>query len=161
VVEIPIQPTRKTPKILGVDLGRRDIATTSEGKSWDGKQLKETRARFTRVRASIQTKRTKSSKKLLRRLSGSERRFQAWINHNISKQLVCDANEIKAAIAFEDLTGIARRRKRAEMSGKPTSPTDSTPLSPRKRGNQITSVTLKVSNEINGMQTTKAQLLIA
>jgi putative transposase len=111
VVEIPIQPTRKTPKILGVDLGRRDIATTSEGKSWDGKQLKETRARFTRVRASIQTKRTKSSKKLLRRLSGSERRFQAWINHNISKQLVCDANEIKAAIAFEDLTGIRQTAK--------------------------------------------------
>nr|WP_256478738.1 hypothetical protein [Chroococcidiopsis sp. CCMEE 29] len=37
VVDIPTQPTSKTPKVIGVDLGRRDIATTSTGKSWNGK----------------------------------------------------------------------------------------------------------------------------
>lgn len=109
-VEIPTQPKNKTPKVLGVDLGWRDIATTSTNKSWNGKQLRETRAKFARVRASIQSKRTKSSKRLLRRLSGKERRFQKWVNHNISKQLVADAREF-GAIAFEDLSGIRQRTK--------------------------------------------------
>lgn len=123
VVEVLTQPKHKTPKVLGVDVGLRDIATTSTGNAWDGKQLRETRARFARTRASIQrgvtrrrtahsnlrSKRTKSSKRLLRRLSGRERRFQKWV-HNISKQLVEEAKEL-GAIAFEDLTGIRQRAK--------------------------------------------------
>lgn len=110
VVEVPTQPKHKTPKVLGVDVGLRDIATTSTGKAWDGRQLRETRARFARTRASIQSKRTLSSKRLLRRLSGREQRFQKWINHNISKQLVEEAKGY-GAIAFEDLTGIRQRAK--------------------------------------------------
>ena len=42
----------------------------------------------------------------MRRLSGRERRFQKWLNHNISKQLVQDAQNSNAALAFEDLTNI-------------------------------------------------------
>jgi IS605 OrfB family transposase len=110
VVEVPTQPRNRTPKVLGVDLGLRDIASTSTGKSWHGQQLRETRAKFARVRASIQSKRTKSSKRLLRRLSGRERRFQKWVNHNISKQLVAEAKNF-GVIAFEDLTGIRQRAK--------------------------------------------------
>ena len=110
VIEVPTQPKYKTSKVLGVDVGLRDIASTSTSKSWDGKQLRETRAKFARVRASIQSKRTKSSKRLLRRLSGKERRFQKWVNHNISKQLVEEAKEF-GTIAFEDLSGIRQRAK--------------------------------------------------
>ncbi len=110
VVEVPTQPRNKTPKVLGVDVGLRDIASTSTGKSWDGQQLRKTRAKFARVCASIQSKRTKSSKRLLRRLSGRERRFQKWVNHNISKQLIAEAKEF-GVIAFEDLTGIRQRAK--------------------------------------------------
>ncbi|WP_235441035.1 RNA-guided endonuclease InsQ/TnpB family protein, partial [Limnoraphis robusta] len=111
VVEVPTQPKNQTPKVLGVDLGIRDIATTSTGKSWDGEKLRETRSRFVRVRASIQSKRTKSSKRLLRRLSGKESRFQKWVNHNISKQLIEVAQQLNSAIAFEDLSGIRLRTK--------------------------------------------------
>ncbi len=111
VVEIPTQPKGKTPKVLGVDLGRRDVATTSTGKSWNGEKLRETRNKFVRVRASIQSKRTKSSKRLLRRLSGKESRFQKWVNHNISKQLVDEAQQLNRKIAFEDLSGIRLRTK--------------------------------------------------
>lgn len=110
VVEVPTQPRNQTPKVLGVDVGLRDIASTNTGKSWDGKQLRETRVRFARVRASVQSKRTKSSKRLLKRLSGRERRFQKWVNHNISKQLVTEALEF-GVIAFEDLTGIRQTAK--------------------------------------------------
>ena len=134
VVEVPTQPLGKTPKVLGVDLGLRDIAATSTGKAWNGEKLRETRNKFVRVRASIQSKRTKSSKKLLRRLSGKESRFQKWVNHvlktlaggqptpvtlvetgasfrNISKQLVDEAQQLNSVIAFEDLSGIRLRTK--------------------------------------------------
>lgn len=110
-VELETPPTGKTPKVLGVDLGRRDIATTSSGKSWDGKQLQKTRAKFAKVRASVQSKGTKGAKRLLKRLSGRESRFQRHVNHNISKQLVKEAKESSSAIAFEDLSGIRQRAK--------------------------------------------------
>ncbi len=42
VVEIDTPPTGKTPKVIGVDLGRRDIATTSSGKAWNGGKLQAT-----------------------------------------------------------------------------------------------------------------------
>ncbi|MDP8966599.1 MAG: transposase [Cyanobacteriota bacterium] len=106
VVEIDTPPTGKTPKVIGVDLGRRDTATTSTGKSWDGSQIQSVRDRFSRVRANVQSKRTRNSRRFMRRLSGRERRFQEWVNHNISKQLVTDAKGQGAALAFEDLTGI-------------------------------------------------------
>jgi IS605 OrfB family transposase len=106
VVEIDTPPTGKTPKVIGVDLGRRDIATTSTGKSWSGSQIQSVRDRFSRVRTNVQRKRSRNSRRLLRRLSGRERRFQEWLNHNISKQLVTEAKISGAALAFEDLTGI-------------------------------------------------------
>ncbi|MGF1936968.1 MAG: RNA-guided endonuclease InsQ/TnpB family protein [Nostoc sp. ChiQUE02] len=119
VVNIPTQPTGKTPKVIGVDLGRRDIATTSTGKSWSGKQIQNTRDRYSKVRANVQSKRTRSSRRLLRRLSGRERKFQEWLNHNISKQIVQDAKRLNAALSFEDLTNIReslnqKRRSKVE-----------------------------------------------
>jgi IS605 OrfB family transposase len=105
-VDLPTEPTGKTPKIIGVDLGRRDIATTSTGKSWSGAQIQTTRDRYSKVRANVQSKRTRNSRRLMRRLQGREQRFQKWLNHNISKQLVHSAKQVNAALSFEDLSGI-------------------------------------------------------
>ncbi len=118
-VDIPTDPTGKTPKVIGVDLGRRDIATTSTGQSWSGEQIQNTRDRYSKVRANVQSKRTRSSRRLMRRLSGRERRFQKWLNHNISKQLVQDAKSGNATLAFEDLTNI-----RESLNQKPRSKTE-------------------------------------
>lgn len=114
VVEIGTPPTGKTPKIIGIDLGRRDIATTSTGKAWNGSKLQTTRAKFSRVRASLQSKRTIGARRLLKRLSGKEARFQKNINHTISRHLVNEAKQSRSAIAFEDLTGI---RDSAKVKG--------------------------------------------
>jgi IS605 OrfB family transposase len=105
-IELDTPPTGKTPKVVGVDLGRRDIATTSTGKAWNGKNLQSVRDRYSKIRAGVSSKRTSSSRKLLRRLCGRERRFQEWVNHNISKELVQEAKSVGAALAFEDLTNI-------------------------------------------------------
>ena len=118
-VEIPTDPTGKTPKVIGVDLGRRDIATTSTEKSWSGDAIQSARDRYSKVRSNVQSKRTRSSRKLLRRLQGREQRFQKWTNHNISKELVTEAKLSNAALAFEDLTNI-----RASLNEKPRSKTE-------------------------------------
>ncbi|XWK89871.1 MAG: transposase [Phormidium sp.] len=55
-VDLPTEPTGKTPKVIGVDLGRRDIATTSTGKAWNGKQIESVRDRYSKVRAKVQSK---------------------------------------------------------------------------------------------------------
>jgi len=117
-VDIPTDPTGKTPKVIGVNLGRRDIATTSTGKSWSGEKIQNTRDRYSKVRSSVQSKRTRSSRRLLRRLCGKEQRFQKWLNHNISKQLIQDARRNHAALAFENLTSI-----RESLNQKPRSKT--------------------------------------
>ena len=118
-VHLPTNPTGKTPKVIGVDLGRREIATTSTGNSWSGKQIQAIRDRYSQVRANVQRKRTRNSRRLLRRLSGREQRFQKWLNHNISKQLVQEAKQLNAALAFEDLTGI-----RDSLNEKPRNKTE-------------------------------------
>jgi IS605 OrfB family transposase len=111
-------------KVIGVDFGRRDIAVTSKGDKWDGKPMQKVRDKYAKARESIQrkasakadatrTKGTRSSRRrcreLLQRLSGKERRYQAWLNHNISKTIILDAKTLSAIVAIEDLTGITDR----------------------------------------------------
>jgi putative transposase len=102
--------------VIGVDLGRRDIAVTSDGDSWSGEDIEQVRDKFSRVRASLQQKATKGTRstrrrarQILKRLSGRERRYQAWLNHTISRTIVNKAKSENAAIAIEDLTGIRER----------------------------------------------------
>lgn len=120
-VDLPTEPTGKTPKtkVIGVDLGRREIAATSTGKTWSGHPIQSVRDRYTKVRANVQSKRSRNSRRLLRRLSGREQRFQKWLNHNISCQLIREAKELNAALAFEDLTNI-----RQSLNQKPRSKTE-------------------------------------
>ncbi len=113
-----------TTEAIGVDLGRTDIAhtkdsvplTRAEGDNWNGQQLTKVRNHHSRLRAALQhkaSKGTRSSRRrcrqLLQRLSGKERRFQAWVNHRISKAIVSRAKAVSSAIALEDLTGIRER----------------------------------------------------
>ncbi|BAZ31685.1 transposase, IS1341 family protein [Cylindrospermum sp. NIES-4074] len=106
----------KSNNVIGVDFGRRDIAVTSNGDKWDGQQINDVRDKFFRVRSSLQKKATKGTRstrrrarKILQRLSGSERRFQQWLNHKISKSIIQDALKIDAVVAIENLTGIRER----------------------------------------------------
>lgn len=112
-----------TDDVLGIDLGRTDIAVTSEGDTFSGKQVAQVRDKFSRVRASVQkraSKGTRSSRRrcreLLKRLSGRERKFQSWVNHTISYRLIQQAKGANQAIALEDLTGIRERTNQMPRS---------------------------------------------
>ena len=105
-----------TEEVLGVDLGRTDIAYTSDGDSWNGQQLNKVRNKYAWLRKVLQKKAslgTRSSRRrcrqLLKRLSGKEKRFQRHVNHEISRRLVDKAAANRQAIAIEDLTGIRER----------------------------------------------------
>lgn len=110
-------------EVLGADLGRTDIAHTSKGQHWDGQDITKVRDHFANLRSKLQhkaSKGTRSSRRrcreLLQRLSGRERRFQAWLNHNVSKRIVETAKRIGASIALEDLTGIRERTNQQPRS---------------------------------------------
>lgn len=106
----------ETDKVLGIDLGRTDIAVTSDGDRFSGRQITQVRDRYSRVRASLQQKASKGTRssrrrcrQLLQRLSGRERRFQAQVNHTLSYRLIQNALITSQSIALEDLTGIRER----------------------------------------------------
>jgi IS605 OrfB family transposase len=115
-VKRDVPPTAEPQEVIGVDLGRTDIAVTSTGKSWSGKAVTKVRDRFAKTRQMVQkncSKGTRSTRRragqLLQRLSGKEQRFQKHVNHVVSKAIVSEAQVLSAAIALEDLTGIRER----------------------------------------------------
>jgi putative transposase len=116
----------ETPKpidvegVLGIDMGIANIAVSSDGDVFQGKSMKGVRYRHRQLRQKLQTKGTKSSRRLLKKLSGKERRFATWVNHKISKDIVEIAKGTNRSIAIEDLGGIrarvtARRSQRATL----------------------------------------------
>ena len=110
-VEVPVEDIKDIGEFLGVDFGQTDIAVLSDGTNYNSEQLKHVRKKYSKVRASIQSKGTKGSKKLLKRLSGREKRFVSINNHTISKQIVAKAKIENKGIAIEDLTGIRKTAK--------------------------------------------------
>jgi IS605 OrfB family transposase len=105
-----------TKEVLGVDLGRTDIAYTSDKENWSGVPLNKIRNKYAWLRLALQKKAslgTRSSRRrcrqLLKRLSGKEKRWSKHINHEISRQLVNNAVASSRAISLEDLTGIRER----------------------------------------------------
>jgi len=100
---------------LGVDLGQVNIAATNDGEIYTSKDIERNRVKAQTLRSNLQSVKTKSAKRHLKRLSGKQRRFQRDVNHVLSKRLVLDAERTKRGIALEDLTHI---RKRTRVRGK-------------------------------------------
>jgi putative transposase len=126
-IQLESQPTDPPPsdEILGCDLGRTDIAVTSEGDKFSGKEITKVRNHYAKLRASIQQKASKGTRslrrrcrELLKRLSGKEKRFQSWVNHTISHRIVTSAQSKNQIIALEDLTGIRDRTNKQPRSKK-------------------------------------------
>jgi IS605 OrfB family transposase len=138
----------KSNKVIGVDFGRRSIAVTSNGDEWDGKPIQKARDKFARTRASVQKKSTKGTRssrrrcrKLLKRLSGKEQRFQSWLNHNISRTIIDQAKCQNAIVAIEDLAGI-----RGRTNTQPRSKTE------RRRSNSWAFFQLRFFLEYKGLK---------
>lgn len=101
--------------VLGVDLGIVQIASDSDGNQFSGSQVNSIRKRRQRQRKRLQSKGTKSAKRVLKSIRRKESRFVKDVNHTISKRIVEKAKRTNRAIALEDLKGI-RSRIRARKS---------------------------------------------
>jgi putative transposase len=107
VLSNPIPPPREARKYIGVDLGINRIATASNKVKFRVKNLKQVRNHYLKVRSSLQKRGTKGAKRVLKRLSGKERRICREINHIISKQLVESLNDGECLV-FENLKDIRK-----------------------------------------------------
>jgi putative transposase len=104
--------------------GSLPVAVDSDATVHEAAEVNALRSHYPKVRRSLQRKGTKGrslrslrphsgaeAKRLLKRLSGRERRHMRAINHRISKQLVETAQTTGRQIALEDLTGIRQRTR--------------------------------------------------
>jgi IS605 OrfB family transposase len=120
VCDIETPETKDVDGFLGVDMGIANIAVDSDGTVHQGKTVQSVRYRHRMLRAKLQKKGTKSSRRRLKKLSGKERKFATWTNHNISKRIVTTAKDTNRGIAIEELGGIrdrvtVRRSQRVTM----------------------------------------------
>lgn len=121
-IDIP-EGTPVEPKdVIGVDLGIENLAVTSNGTVYTGKDVERTRVRYNERRRVLQSVGTKSAKRRLKAISRKESNFRRNTNHVISKRLVEAAKATDSALAIEDLSGIrkrttVRRRQRNRHSG--------------------------------------------
>ena len=111
-VDVVEDDVKDVEEFIGVDFGLTDIAVTSDGTKHSAEWLNQYREKRQKVRSSIQSKGTRNSRKLLKRLSGKERTTATIINHTIAKSIVKSAKEQGKGIAIEDLTNIRFTSKR-------------------------------------------------
>lgn len=129
VCDVPEESQIIPDDIIGVDFGITQIATSSDGEHFTGSEVERIRRKrfeqrqILQHKASKQTqngKRPRSIHKLLKRLSGREKRFRQIENHRIAKNLVSLAKDTNRGIALENLTGIRKRvEKRFRKSQRP------------------------------------------
>lgn len=110
--EIEIPDPKAEGCIVGVDMGikRMLVATNSANARpffFHGGELNHRRSCIRRTRAAVQSVGTKSSRRLLRRMSGNEAAVTAHLLHAGSKALVSYAVEVRARkIVVEDLSNL-------------------------------------------------------
>ncbi len=111
-VDIPEQDVDDIENFIGIDFGLKDIVVTSDGVKHSADWINSYREQRQKVRSSIQSKGTRSSKRLLKRLKGKERTTATIVNHTISKSIVQSAKMQGKGISVEDLTNIRFTSKR-------------------------------------------------
>jgi putative transposase len=98
--------------IMGIDLGLNNIATTSTGLRIEGKDRRDFKKKRAKVRASLQSKGSRSAKKVLKKLSGYEHIRIKHENHVLSRQLVEEAKRHNCGvIRMEQLKDIRSKTK--------------------------------------------------
>lgn len=109
-IDVP-EISLRTPAngFIGVDMGIVNLATTSDGARAAGARLNRYRKRQMRLRKRLQSKKTSSARRLLKKRRRIEARFAADVNHRISKCIVAEAERTGRGIAVEQLSGIRER----------------------------------------------------
>ena len=95
--------------IIGVDLGQKNIAVTSDGQVFSGEAIEKKRQQYHNHRQRLQMRDTRSAERRIKASGQKESRFRKDTNHVISKLLVSKAKGTQSALILEELTGINSR----------------------------------------------------
>jgi putative transposase len=109
---LPVAET--TGEALGLDRGLYSLVTTSEGTHYRAQEMRAVRRKYLYTRKKLQQKGTRSAKRLLKKLSGKEKRFMLDYNHIITKQIA--NNPTHNVFVLENLAGIRDKRKGKKLN---------------------------------------------
>ena len=107
---MPESDELKAVDTLGVDFGIVNLTVDSDDETHSGEVVRKVRGKAAKLRSALQSCGTRSAKKHLKKLAGTERRSQRDTNHCISKHIVEKAKDTNRAIVLEDLEGIRSRK---------------------------------------------------
>lgn len=88
------EPEASGDRVLGIDRGCKHVAVTSANEFYDSKHLRKVKGKYNHLRRRLQSKGTKSAKRLLKKISGKENRFVKDTNHCISKKLIAQPYDV-------------------------------------------------------------------
>lgn len=103
--------------VVGVDRGINFIVATYDSnhvsKFISGKEVKQKRANYSKLRKELQMRQTPSARRRLKTIGHRENRWMQDINHQVSKALV-ESNPKHTLFVLEDLTGIRNATERVK-----------------------------------------------
>lgn len=104
--------------VVGIDRGINFVVATydSKGKSKfvSGKQIKQKRANYVKLRKELQRRGTPSARRRLKAIGHRENRWMQDVNHCVSKALV-EMYPENTLFVLEDLTGIRNATERVKL----------------------------------------------
>jgi IS605 OrfB family transposase len=104
---------RDPKRVIGIDRGLNNIAVLSNNVFIDSNHLTAVKRRYEYNRSILQQKGTRSAKRKLKRISGSEKRFVKDANHCISKRI---ASMPASVFVLEDLKSIRHGNRGRKMN---------------------------------------------
>lgn len=109
VIDIPSKEKFIPKDVIGVDLGIKQLATTSENDLFTGELVEKKRLKYSSHRHRLQKKNTRNAKRRRKTIGNKEARFRKDVNHCISKKIIEKAKGTNCAISLENLKGINNR----------------------------------------------------
>ena len=104
--------------VVGIDRGINFVVATYDSKHHSGfvsgKEIKQKRAHYSKLRKQLQMRKTPSSRKRIKAIGQRENRWMQDINHCVSKALVQN-NPKHTLFVLEDLTGIRNATERVKL----------------------------------------------
>lgn len=107
--EMPVVLPGENKLAIGIDLGKRNLVATSEGKLVKGNEFNRIKRKTRYLKRCLQSRGTKSSAKHLRKIRRKETNFSRnYIHHLVNEILNTTAN----VFVIEDLTKIKKKKNK-------------------------------------------------
>lgn len=118
--EVNVTDIEEIQQIIGIDLGINFLFVSYDGEKTsfvNGREIKDRRAKYKRLRKSLQKKQTSSARRRLRQVGQRENRWMRDVNHQVTKALVTQYGS-RALYVIEDLTNVRKATERVRRKNR-------------------------------------------